>query len=110
MTDSPNHPHSEDLLLSAVNETAPPKPAATFADNWDAMTETQRVDFCVERAQQAIAVAQEAPREMRELHLRNAHQWLDLAKDISLRNLPGVQPPLGREERPTRPTAPTQPT
>ena len=61
-----------------------------FAD-WDAMTDIQKVDFCVQRAHQAMLSAQGGPQEVREQSLHDAQQWLDLANDISARNLPGTQ-------------------
>jgi len=90
--------YSEDLRSSVVSTTAPSKSSGGMvesfsADHWSVLTDTQRVELCVEMAKEAGTFAQGSPEEMREQYLHLAQQWLNLANEISARNVPRIEAP-----------------
>ena len=53
------------------------------ADEWERMTDSERVERCHIMAREAIKLAETAPSNLGEGYLHLAEQWLRLAVEIS---------------------------
>jgi len=53
------------------------------AGEWDRLTPAERIRYCGLMAEEARALAEIALPRMKEIYLKLAGQWLDLAAEIS---------------------------